>query len=73
MVERELFEQVRQLDDAATLEIIRALWDSIDHNNREVSQETLAILKHRAERAEAYPEDEMTSEEFWESIDRRYV
>ncbi len=69
MVERE----IQQLDDAAKQEMIHALWDSIDHDKREVSQETLAILKRRVERAEAYPEDEMTSEEFWESIDWRYV
>lgn len=73
MVERELFGQIQQLDDAAKMEMIHVLWDSIDHDNREVSQETFALLKHRAERAEAYPEDEMTSEEFWESIDRRYA
>ncbi len=64
---------VTSTKDAAKLEMIHALWDSIDHDNCEVSQETLALLKHRAERAEAYPDDEMTSEEFWESIDRRYA
>lgn len=72
MVDAALLNQAQRLDDAEKLEMIHALWDSLDHDKREVSQETRTLVRTRALDADANPDDQLTSEEFWRSINSRY-
>lgn len=73
MVDTALLEQAQQLGDADKLEMIHALWDSINHDERPASAEVLALVRERAAHADAHPDDEISSEEFWAGIHRRYA
>ena len=71
MVRATLLEQAQQLDDSEKLEMIHALWDSINHEERVASSTTLSLVKKRAAAADADPDDEISSDEFWSGIQRR--
>ncbi len=73
MASATILEQVQQLADEDKLEIIYALWDSMDHEHRRPSTATLALVQQRAEDADTHPEDQITSDQFWAEIDRRYA
>ncbi len=73
MVDSGLLNQAQQLGDAEKMEMISVLWDSIDHSKREPSEEVLASVRERAKNADLHPEDQLTSEEFWAGIDRRFA
>ena len=73
MVDTALLEQAKRLGDADKLEIIHALWDSINHEERPASADVLALVRQRAADAEVHPDDEISSAEFWAGVRRRYA
>lgn len=73
MVDTALLEQAKQLGDADKLEIIHALWDSINHEERPTSADVLALVRQRAADADVHPDDEISSAEFWAGVRRRYA
>lgn len=73
MVDSALLEQAQRLGDADKLEIIQALWDSINHDKRVASAEILALVRERATDADAHPDDEISSDELWAGIRQRFA
>lgn len=71
MVNASLMDQAQQLDGAEKLELIYALWDSIDHAERNASEHAVELVRSRTAAADANPNDEISSAQFWVNIARR--
>lgn len=72
MVDPVLVEQATSLSVDERLELIGAVWDSIDHSNRPVSPAAAALIEERVAEAKANPLDGRSWDEVRQSLrDRR--
>lgn len=65
--------QAEQLNDSDKLELIGALWDSVDHRRRAPSEAITSLVDERLAEVDRNPEAELSSAEFWVGIHRRYA
>ncbi len=72
MTHGEIWRQKRNLLDAGEPTRTPDLRGSMDDEYQKPSQETLTFVRRRAEDADVHPEDELSSEQFWAGINRRY-
>lgn len=71
MVDQAFLDRTRQLDDAQKRELAYALLDDVNGSGVVTPYEA-AVVDERLADLEANPENEMSSEEFWKRIRRKF-